>query len=87
MMRLVGKHTLSFAMPESLAKYIDERVESGGYGNRSEFIRDLIRRDQREQAKAKLRALVEAGLASGTPEALGDTYWSELRRVASGRIQ
>ena len=36
---------MSFALPETMRSYIDERVKSGSYGNTSEYLRDLIRRD------------------------------------------
>jgi len=44
----------------------------------------LIRKDQREQAIASLRALVEQGLASGpaTPDIPSD--WEDLRSIARG---
>jgi antitoxin ParD1/3/4 len=81
----VSKNTLSFAIPESLVEYIDERVAGGGYGNRSEYVRDLVRRDQRDQAIERLRALISEGLASGasTPDSSAD--WDELERIASGK--
>jgi antitoxin ParD1/3/4 len=61
----MSRHTMSFALPETMRIYIDERVSAGNYGNTSEYIRDLIRRDQEEQAKQRLRGLIEEGLASG----------------------
>ena len=39
---------MSFALPESWREYIDARVRDGSYGNTSEYLRDLIRRDQHE---------------------------------------
>jgi antitoxin ParD1/3/4 len=84
---MMGKNTLSFAIPESLTEYIDRRVATGGYGNRSEYIRDLVRQDQREQAKARLRALIEEGLASGPPTVLTQADRDELRGIASGKIR
>jgi len=44
----------------------------------------LINKDQREQAIASLRALVEQGLASGpaTPDIPSD--WEDLRSIARG---
>ena len=56
---------MSFALPEPMRAYIDERVATGHYGNTSEYIRDLVRRDQEEQAKNRLRNLIEEGLSSG----------------------
>lgn len=37
----MSRNTLSFALPETMRSYIDERVASGHYGNTSEYIRDL----------------------------------------------
>ena len=51
MVRMSG-NTMSFALPESLRAYIDERVQSGQYGNTSEYLRDLVRRDQDDQAQS-----------------------------------
>lgn len=42
----MGRHTMSFALPETMRAYIDARVSAGNYGNTSEYIRDLVRRDQ-----------------------------------------
>ena len=81
----MSKNTLSFAIPETLVEYIDERVAAGGYGNRSEYVRDLVRRDQREQCIERLRALITDGLASGPPTADTEADWDELENIASGK--
>jgi antitoxin ParD1/3/4 len=76
--------TMSFALPEELRSYIDERVRSGQYGNTSEYMRHLIRRDQEEQAKKRLRELIEAGLESGAGRALTPKLAAELKKRALG---
>jgi len=63
---------MSFTLPESLPEYIDERVRNGNYGNTSEYLRDLTRRDQHEQAAVRLRGLIADGLASGDGHATTD---------------
>jgi antitoxin ParD1/3/4 len=75
----MSRNTMSFALPESLRAYIDERVRSGGYGNTSEYIRDLVRRDQETQTAQRLRTLIADGLRSGTPRMLTDELVGELR--------
>jgi antitoxin ParD1/3/4 len=82
----MSKSTLSLAISEALIEYIDQRVAGGGYRNRSEYIHDLVRQDQREQAKGRLRALIEEGLASGPPTPLTKVDWPELHDIASGKI-
>ena len=70
---------MSFALPESMREYIDARVRSGDYGNTSEYLRELIRRDQDEQAAARLRGLIADGLASGPGRDVDDQVIAELR--------
>ena len=80
---------MSFALPESLRVYIDERVRSGPYGNTSEYLRDLIRRDQEAQATKRLRELLEEGLASGRPTELTESDVAAIgkRIQAAGRAR
>ena len=77
---------MSFALPESMRKYFDARVSAGNYGNTSEYIRDLVHRDQDEQAKKRLRDLIEEGLASGPGRARSRTDDKELLAIARGQI-
>ena len=79
--------TMSFALPEVLRRYIDERVKGGTYGNTSEYLRDLIRRDQQEQARQRLRELIQDGLQSGPGRELTQSDWTELRKTALARKQ
>lgn len=76
--------TLSIALPDTLRAYVAERVASGQYGNTSEYMRDLIRKDQQAQRHARLHALLEDGLTSGPAEPLTPAFWDELTAVASG---
>jgi antitoxin ParD1/3/4 len=80
----MSRNTMSFALPESLRAYIDARVSDGSYGNTSEYLRELIRRDQREQAAQRLRDLIADGLASGEGREATDDVIAELRKRALG---
>ena len=75
---------MSFALPEELRSYVDERVASGDYGNTSEYLRELIRRDRQEQSINRLRSLVVEGLDSGEPIEFTDEYVAHLRKRALG---
>jgi antitoxin ParD1/3/4 len=76
---------MSIALPDELRSYIDQRVQSGQYGNTSEYMRDLIRRDQEDQAKKRLRELIEEGLQSGAGRAVTRKVAAELKKRALGR--
>ena len=78
----MSRNTMSFALPEPLRDYIDERVRSGQYGNTSEYLRDLIRQDQQAQAARRLRALIADGLESGDGRAVTDDVVADLRERA-----
>ncbi|MBC7604984.1 MAG: type II toxin-antitoxin system ParD family antitoxin [Ramlibacter sp.] len=80
----MSKSTMSFALPEPMRAYVDQRVRSGEYGNTSEYIRELIRRDQEEQAKRRLRSLIQEGLESGPGRELTPKVAAELRKRALG---
>ncbi len=79
--------TMNIALPEPLRAYVAHRVESGDYGNTSEYVRDLIRKDQQEQRIQRLRAMVEEGLSSGPPTPDSQADWDELNAIASGAIE
>ena len=80
----MSRNTMSFALPESLREYIDARVRDGSYGNTSEYLRDLIRRDQHEQSAQRLRDLIADGLASGDGRVVTDDVIATLRMQALG---
>jgi antitoxin ParD1/3/4 len=82
----MSRNTMSFALPETMRTYIDARVADGNYGNTSEYIRDLVRKDQEEQAKRRLRELIEEGLASGPAKARTKAGESRLLAIARGKV-
>ena len=56
----------TITIPAAMEDWIKAQIESGRYGNDSEYFRDLIRRDQdRRLAERELRALIQEGLNSG----------------------
>lgn len=78
---------MSFALPGAMRDYVDQRVRSGQYGNTSEYLRELIRRDQEEQAKKRLRELIEEGLNSGHGQALTPQRAAQLKKQALGKLR
>lgn len=75
---------MSFALPEALRSYVDQRVRSGAYGNTSEYLRELIRKDQEDQAKKQLRELIKEGLESGKGRLVTRKVAAELKERALG---
>ena len=77
----------TISMPDAMSRYIDKRVKAGQYGNDSEYIRDLVRKDQgRSQAIANVQKAIDEGLASGVSDRTVDEIFAEAkRRVALRR--
>jgi antitoxin ParD1/3/4 len=78
----MSKNTMSFALPAELRSYIDERVRSGEYGNTSEYLRELIRRDRQLVADQRLRNLIADGLESGDGRPASRALIDEIRQRA-----
>lgn len=77
--------TMNISLPDSLKSFVDEQVASRGYGTSSEYVRELIRKDQDRQ---QLRALLldGGGSAPGAPAdtAYFDALRERVRRRAGG---
>lgn len=75
--------TMNIALPETLKDFVDEQVGQRGYGTSSEYVRELIRKDQDRQ---RLRGLLLAGAASVPAAPADDRYFDSLRvRVRNAR--
>jgi antitoxin ParD1/3/4 len=70
-----------------MKKYVQERVASGGYGNTSEYVRDLIRAEQKQRAKAELEALLLEGINSGPATEMTAEDWEQLRERVRQRAK
>ncbi len=67
----MSMHRKTITLTEQQDNWVKGQVESGHFGNDSEYIRHLIRRDQRAQEQlAALRLALAEGEASGSPKPL-----------------
>ena len=74
---LAAMATLDVSLPDDLNGYVEERVATGGYASRGDYVRDLIRLDQ-EQLQ-RFRELIQEGLASPVAGPADDAYFETLR--------
>ena len=74
-MALVKK---SITVTDRQERWIRAQVASGEYGNDSEYLRDLIRRDQEQNATFRaLKEAIQEGLESGTSDKTLKEIWAE----------
>lgn len=58
---------MNISVPEGLKAWAEARVAEGRYSSTSDYIRDLMRRDQQEYEDKleRLQAAIDEGFASG----------------------
>jgi antitoxin ParD1/3/4 len=58
--------TMNISIPDPMKDWVQSQVETGTYANSSDYVRDLIRQDQKKRNKIQaLQAAITAGLQSG----------------------
>lgn len=68
--------TMNISLPDTLRSFVDEQVSARGFGTSSEYVRELIRRDQDRQ---HLRGLLLDGVASAPTTPVDADYFEGLR--------
>jgi antitoxin ParD1/3/4 len=71
--------TMNISLPDELKQFVDDQVASRGFGTSSEYVRELLRR---EQDRLQLRQLVLDGILSGRGKAADAKYFASLRQKA-----
>jgi len=77
---------MNISLPEDLKEYV-ERQTRRGYSTPSEYVRELIREDQKRRATERLDALLLEGLDSGKPIRADARFWTNLKREALAKLK
>ena len=78
--------TLNISLPDSMRAFIDEQTKTGAYSTASEYLRALVREDQKRRAQEHLEALLLEGLESGEREKLTPEDWEQVRQQVRKRL-
>ena len=76
--------TMNISLPENLKGFVDSQVQIGGYSTSSEYIRELIREDQKKKLEQRLSLLPLEGMQSGEPVAAVSPSSKRHRQRLSG---
>lgn len=68
--------TMNISLPDAMKSFVDEQVSSRGFGTSSEYVRELIRKDQ---DRLQLRRLLLAGSESKPASPANAAYFDALR--------
>jgi antitoxin ParD1/3/4 len=73
---------MNVSLPDPMKKWVEAQAVTGRYANASDYVRDLIRKDQEHAARiASMQALVDEGLASGEAQPFSvDRFLGSMRK-------
>ena len=77
---------MNISLPEELKQYVEGQTKDG-YSTPSEYVRELIREDQKRRAQERLEQLLLEGLNSGESIRAGEKFWADLKADALHRIE
>lgn len=72
--------TMNIHLSDSLKSFVDEQVNQRGFGTSSEYMRELLRKDQ---DRVHLRNLLLQGAESAQAAPADKTYFEDLRNRIS----
>ncbi len=79
--------TMNISLPDQLKEFVDDQVGSGRYSSVSEYVRDLIRDDEKRKAQDKLEAMLMEGIQSSAPSQMTREDWADIRQEALKQVQ
>jgi antitoxin ParD1/3/4 len=76
--------TMNVSLPDPLRDFVEERVRSGRYANASDYVRDLIRRDQ-DRRDELARALADGEASGVSPRSVREIAAAAKARLKHGK--
>jgi antitoxin ParD1/3/4 len=78
--------SMNVSLPEELKEYVEAQTRLG-YSTPSEYVRELIRDDQKRRARERLNSLLLEGLNSGESIPMDVAFWGDLRKDALALLE
>ena len=83
--------SLNISLPESLKQFVAGQIAAGRYRSASEYVRELIRADEKRKAEERLETLLLEGLLlealQSAETELTPADWSEIRQEAIAQVK
>lgn len=72
--------TMNVSLPDPMKEWVEAQARTGRYSNASDYVRDLIRKDQERNDKiAAMQRFVADGLESGEGERSQESLFAAAR--------
>jgi antitoxin ParD1/3/4 len=79
--------TMNISLPDPMKQYVEEQVTVGDYSSASEYMRELVRADQKRNARERLEQTLLESLLESDPQEATPEFWSTLRAELSKRTR
>lgn len=83
----MGIATLNISLPDTMKTEVEEIIATEGYGNTSEFFRDLVRNHLKERRERKIEDLLLEGINSGESSPLTKEDFENIKQRGLQRLQ
>lgn len=78
--------SMNISLPDPLKQFVDGQIAQGRYSSASEYIRELIRADEKRKAEEQLEAKLLEGLSSSESELTAED-WGDIRKEALAKLE
>ena len=78
--------SMNISLPDPLKQFVDGQIAAGRYSTASEYVRELIRADEKRKAEERLEALLLEGL-QGKDTELTHADWKDIRQQALTQVR
>ena len=78
--------SMNISLPDPLKRFVDGQIAGGRYSSVSEYVRELIRDDEKRKAEDQLEALLLEGM-KGDETALTRDDWKAIREEAVAKVK
>lgn len=78
--------SMNISLPDPLKQFVDGQIAKGRYSSASEYVRELIRADEKRKAEDQLEALLLEGL-HGKEAAFTRDDWQAIRQEALAQVK
>jgi antitoxin ParD1/3/4 len=77
--------SMNISLPDTMKQFVDGQIAQGRYSSVSEYVRELIRADEKRKAEEQLEAKLLEGL-NGPEGELTPAEWNAIRQEALARL-
>lgn len=78
--------SMNISLPDPMKQFVDGQIAAGRYSSASEYVRELIRGDEKRKAQDQLEALLLEGL-QGDESPLTRDDWTAIRQEAIAQVK